>query len=288
MPIGNVGKNFTEYQDQLGKLVNIINKNYDDVLDGTIGEDDLWITIRQVREKITEGKDFITNKRDIQDLENIVINLATLKGSFRGALDLGDESEQRKLRNSFLTYSQRFITTLSELSNSLKKESRIPSINPPDEIPSINPPDEIPSINPPDEIPSINPTDEIPSINPPDEIPSIHPPDEIPSINPPDEISQNVGKKAIVIGVNKYKSLPDSKNLKGAENDANEIYYILKKNGFEIKENDFLVGEKVDYRAICKSINDAFRKPVNYGTILFYFSGSWFFGRKQRCVYRAI
>ena len=87
----------------------------------------------------------------------------------------------------------------------------------------------------------------------------------------------SVKKKAIiVIGINKYQSLPDDKNLKGAENDANEIHNILKKNGFEIAENDFLVGDKATYRAISKSINDTFRKRIDYGTILFYFSGHGF------------
>ena len=85
-----------------------------------------------------------------------------------------------------------------------------------------------------------------------------------------------VGKKAIVIGINKYQYLPDGKNLQGAENDANEIHNILKKNGFEIAENDFLIGEKATYRAISKSINNTYRKRIDYGTILFYFSGHGF------------
>ena len=50
----------------------------------------------------------------------------------------------------------------------------------------------------------------------------------------------------------------------------------MKKNGFEIAENDFLIGGKATYRAISKSINDTYRKRIDYGTILFYFSGHGF------------
>ena len=83
----------------------------------------------------------------------------------------------------------------------------------------------------------------------------------------------SIGKKAIVIGINEYQSLPAEKNLQGAQNDANEIYNILRKNGYTIEDSDFLVGNRATHRAISKSINNAFRKRSSYGTILFYYSG---------------
>ena len=47
----------------------------------------------------------------------------------------------------------------------------------------------------------------------------------------------------------------------------------MKKNGFEIDSDDFLLGEKATYRAISKSISNSFRKSITNGTLLFYYSG---------------
>ena len=40
----------------LRNLIDIINKRYNDVLDDTVGEDDLWGTIRLVREQLIKGR----------------------------------------------------------------------------------------------------------------------------------------------------------------------------------------------------------------------------------------
>jgi hypothetical protein len=266
---GKIGKEFNEYQVELGNLICDITKKYNDVLDGNIGEDDLWLTIRQVREKITEGKDFITNKKSIQELENIVINLATLKKQLRDANLAGDESEASKFRNQFLQFVQRYNDNVLDFEEKLKQAQLV--------LQSSSQTAEIISQSVSSQTAEIisqsvsSQTAEIISQSVSSQTAEII----SQSVSSPD-ISTSVGKKAIVIGINKYESLPDGKNLQGAENDANEIHNILKKNGFEITENDFLLGEKATYRAISKSINNTFRKRINYGTILFYFSGHGF------------
>ena len=246
---GNIGRDVREYQVELGELIAIIDKKYNDVLKDLRNEDDLWDNIISVREIIAEGKGFINNKKNIGDVENKLVNLVTLKKSFNEARVRNDEPETRKYRNLFLSNSQDFISTLSELSNNLEQEYKITEIKQ---------------------------SDEITEIKQSDEITEIKQSDEITEIKQSDEITENVGKKAIVIGINNYQSPPDGKNLQGAENDAKEICKILKKNGFEIADNDLLLGDKATYRAISKSINDTFRKRVSYGTILFYFSGHGF------------
>ena len=85
---------------------------------------------------------------------------------------------------------------------------------------------------------------------------------------------QKVKKTAVVIGVD-YDNIP-GKKLNGAENDASEVYTILKKNGFEISDDHFLTGEKASYKAISKAISNSIRKRSDYDLVLFYFSGHGF------------
>ena len=218
----------------------------------------LWITIMQVRKKISEGRGFITNKKNIHDLENIVISLSILKNELHDANLETNLSEASKFRNQFLQSAQRYYDNLLDFAEKLKQAQPVMQ-----SIPSQT--EEIVSQSIPSQ------TEEIVSQSIPSQT------EEIVSQSIPSPIMPTtVGKKAIVIGINKYEFLPDGKNLQGAENDANEIHNILKKNGFEIAENDFLIGGKATYRAISKSINDTYRKRIDYGTILFYFSGHGF------------
>ena len=243
---GNIGKDFNEYQVELGALIDIINKKYNDVLDGTLDEDALWDAIKEVRQKISEGRGFISNKKNIQDLENIVISLSILKKELRDANLEQNLSDASKFRNQFLQstriYHENLLGLLEKLKQSAPAGLSIPSQIEEDVSQSI-----------PSQIEQGVPQFSV-------------------SLNTP----PSVGKKAIVIGINKYQNLSEGKNLQGAENDASEIHNILKKNGFEIAENDFLIGEKATYRAISRSINNSYRKRIDYGTVLFYFSGHGF------------
>ena len=94
--------------------------------------------------------------------------------------------------------------------------------------------------------------------------------DEVPIIG-----IEKVKKKGVVIGINEYQYLPN-RILRGAQNDAAEVYTILQKNGFEISHEHYLQGNQATYRAISKAISDTLRKPANYDIVVFYFSGHGF------------
>ena len=110
------------------------------------------------------------------------------------------------------------------------------------------------------------------------EFPQKEPSSEFPQKEPSsDEVLgiEKVKKKAVVIGINEYQYLPN-RILKGAQNDAAEVYTILQKNGFEISHEHYLQGNQASYRAISKAISDTLRKPTNYDIVVFYFSGHGF------------
>ena len=107
----------------LANLIDILNKKYNDVLDGIIDEDELWIAIMQVRKKISEGRGFITNKKSIQDLENIVISLSILKNELRDANLEQNLSEASKFRNQFLQSAQRYFDNLLDFTEKLEQST---------------------------------------------------------------------------------------------------------------------------------------------------------------------
>ena len=301
MQIGNIGRDFNEYQDDLAKLINSFNIKYKDVLYGKINEDELWNTVMDVRGKIREGRSYINNDKNLEDLENIIINLSNQRNGFQDADNSGDKLEASRFKREFLVVAQRYIDDVVELKDKLDQAHAIshtvPSPDPsvssstdesPD--PSVSsstdesPDPSVSSSTDESPDPSVSSsTDESPDPSvssstdesPDPSVSSSTDESPDPSVSAP-EIPRSAKKKAIVIGINKYHSLPVEKNLQGAQNDANEIYNILKKNGFTIDDTDFLLGDKATYRAISKSINNSFRRRIDYGTILFYFSGHGF------------
>ena len=81
-------------------------------------------------------------------------------------------------------------------------------------------------------------------------------------------------RKAIIIGINNYEADPIIPTLKGAENDAKEIYdKLIQYGNFEIDINHFLLGSHATRRNILKAVNEVFRKGNEYQLVTFYFSG---------------
>jgi hypothetical protein len=81
---------------------------------------------------------------------------------------------------------------------------------------------------------------------------------------------------AIIIGVNKYFD-PKIPELRGAENDALEIYQRLRDpniGNFEIQ--GYLLGKNATCTNLRKAISDAFWKTDFWDLVLFYFSGHGF------------
>ena len=190
----------------------------------------------QVRKKISEGKDFIGTKKSIQDLENIVINLATLKKQLGDASIEGNETEASKFRNQYLQSAQRYIENVSDLAENFKQRivETVPSSASPqvvETVPSSASPqvvETVPSSASPQVVETVPSSaspqvvETVPSSASPqvvETVPSSASPqvvETVPSSASISEIPTNVGKKAIVIGINKYQSLPDDKNLTGS------------------------------------------------------------------------
>ncbi len=85
-------------------------------------------------------------------------------------------------------------------------------------------------------------------------------------------------RRAVVIGVNKYEdaSIPE---LKGAENDATELYNRLTdkdSGGFEVAKGHFLTGKEATSDAIRQTLSDLLWKTDESNLSLFYFSGHGF------------
>jgi uncharacterized protein YjbI with pentapeptide repeats len=89
------------------------------------------------------------------------------------------------------------------------------------------------------------------------------------------EFSMKNGKrKALIIGISKYDHTNKFRDLDFCENDANEVYKVLKDQGYDIPENAMLVG-KVEWakmrEEIIKFFGDKTLRPED--TLFFYFSG---------------
>jgi hypothetical protein len=85
-------------------------------------------------------------------------------------------------------------------------------------------------------------------------------------------------RTAIIIGINQYID-NDIPELKGAENDARELYEILsnpKFGNFEIPQENFLLGKDAKRESIVRSLSNVFYKTEEYDLVLFYFSGHGF------------
>jgi uncharacterized caspase-like protein len=85
-------------------------------------------------------------------------------------------------------------------------------------------------------------------------------------------------RRAAIIGVNKYEdeTIPE---LKGAENDAKELYERLTdmdSGGFEVAKSHFLTGKEATSDAIRQTLSDLLWKTDESDLSLFYFSGHGF------------
>jgi hypothetical protein len=92
-------------------------------------------------------------------------------------------------------------------------------------------------------------------------------------------MSANETRRAIVIGINEYKDINNIPKLKGAENDANEVYERLKNpniGNFEIQIDHHLIGQYATCERIRKAISDVLWKTFSTDVVLFYFSGHGF------------
>jgi uncharacterized caspase-like protein len=85
---------------------------------------------------------------------------------------------------------------------------------------------------------------------------------------------ENENRKAIVIGINKYRSDPEIPRLDGAENDAKEIRdKLIKYGNFEISNNHYLVGPDATRENILTAVSEVFRQEEKHDLVTFYFSG---------------
>jgi hypothetical protein len=85
------------------------------------------------------------------------------------------------------------------------------------------------------------------------------------------------GKRgAIVVGVNSYPSLPDNKQLHGAENDAQEIFEKLKLQG-SFDTGELLINQNATCDKIRSTIYDIlFDEKKSCDQVVFYFAGHGF------------
>jgi hypothetical protein len=85
-------------------------------------------------------------------------------------------------------------------------------------------------------------------------------------------------RRAVIIGINNYQDNSITA-LHGAENDASELYELLKNpqiGNFHISNDHYLTGEQGKCEKIRKAISDIFWKADHTDLALFYFSGHGF------------
>jgi hypothetical protein len=85
-------------------------------------------------------------------------------------------------------------------------------------------------------------------------------------------------RRAVVVGINKYEDPAVRPELKGAENDAREVFARLQKfGGFDIdKKKHLLLGNAATCVNIRRAISDLFWKKDPCDIAVFYFSGHGF------------
>jgi hypothetical protein len=84
-------------------------------------------------------------------------------------------------------------------------------------------------------------------------------------------------RRAVVIGINKYKEYPEIPELKGAVHDANEMATLLREEGdFEIAPEHMLLNDQATFVAMRKAISDLLWRIDPCDLSLFYFSGHGF------------
>jgi len=81
-------------------------------------------------------------------------------------------------------------------------------------------------------------------------------------------------RRAVIVGINEYSNPIIITTLEGAENDAKEMYQLLRDyGGFEITENHYMLGKEATCKAIRKAISDLLWETDECFLSLFYFSG---------------
>jgi uncharacterized protein YjbI with pentapeptide repeats len=97
---------------------------------------------------------------------------------------------------------------------------------------------------------------------------------------------KNGKSKALIIGISKYDHNNKFQDLEFCENDANEVYNILKDQGYDIPANAMLVGREEWSKMrdeIIKFFTDRTLKPED--TLFFYFSGRGYLDRNTGRTY---
>jgi len=96
----------------------------------------------------------------------------------------------------------------------------------------------------------------------------------------------DVKRKALIIGISKYEHNTNFSNLDICENNANEIFRILKAQGYDVPANALIVGT-VEWSKMRDEIIDFFEdvsvKPAD--TLFFYFSGHGHFDKNTSRMY---
>jgi uncharacterized caspase-like protein len=90
----------------------------------------------------------------------------------------------------------------------------------------------------------------------------------------PNRSSNNDVKKALVIAVSDYDDSSGLKSIEFCKNDGQEMYNVLKKNGYEIPDNHKLIGHVASSKlkeVIYDFFTDEYNKPDD--TLVFYYSG---------------
>ena len=97
---------------------------------------------------------------------------------------------------------------------------------------------------------------------------------------------KNGKRKALIIGISKYDHNNKFQDLEFCENNANEVYNILKDQGYDIPANAMLVGREEWSKMrdeIIKFFTDRTLKPED--TLFFYFSGHGYLDRNTGRMY---
>ena len=97
---------------------------------------------------------------------------------------------------------------------------------------------------------------------------------------------KNGKMKALIIGISKYDHNNNFQDLEFCENNANEVYNILKEQGYDIPANAMLVGREEWSKMrdeIIKFFTDRTLKPKD--TLFFYFSGHGYLDRNTGRTY---
>jgi hypothetical protein len=92
-------------------------------------------------------------------------------------------------------------------------------------------------------------------------------------------MSDQSPRKAMVVGINKYLKEDKIPSLAGAENDAKELYELLKNDQlgeFDIQEDHLLLGSDATCENIRQALSDLFWQDNSCELVLFFFSGHGF------------